>query len=304
VAAEELDLRAYLARLARQRESLALRELCGRQARLAKLQEDLVLRELCGLQAPQVASDLAAVAERQDDAMLQELYQWQAECAGAAAAQLGHGLLVPELWWPPAELAGAATAKPGEGLLLHHLGVPLCADGHTGVGVGNAPEVWAAPASLCSWGAAPRSPRVQQPAQASSLQAVMQEIAEVDAGSVILVRKIKKMGFSSRRLLRDHFSQFGMVAKVLMAHSRLKGSEQPRLRPASLGFVVMRSSAEAEHAFAAGSTQEVSGVSIDVLRFVRRGGGVPEGPDRGQGLDELPEDALPEEAVEAASEGP
>jgi hypothetical protein len=120
----------------------------------------------------------------------------------------------------------------------------------------------------------------------------MQQIAEVDPGSVILVRKIKKMGFSSRRLLRDHFSRFGAVAKVLMAHSRLKGSDQPRLRPASLGFVVMGSGAEAEHAFAAGPTQEVGGVSIDVLRFVRRGVGVSNDSDREQDQDELPEEAV------------
>merc|ERR1719161_3173488 len=59
---------------------------------------------------------------------------------------------------------------------------------------------------------------------------------------VIIVRKIKKLGFESPQLLDKYFSQFGEVKELLVAHSHVKPtSKRPngRVRPAALGFVVM-----------------------------------------------------------------
>merc|ERR1719161_1315682 len=72
---------------------------------------------------------------------------------------------------------------------------------------------------------------------------------------VIIVRKIKKLGFESPQILDEYFSQFGEVSELLVAHSHVKPTaKRPngRVRSAALGFVVMESGEAAEKAFKAG----------------------------------------------------
>merc|ERR1719313_3047599 len=69
---------------------------------------------------------------------------------------------------------------------------------------------------------------------------------------VIIVRKIKKLGFESPQLLDAHFSQFGEVKELLVAHSHVKPTtKRPngRVRPAALGFVVMDKQEAVQKAF-------------------------------------------------------
>merc|ERR1719313_2954546 len=87
---------------------------------------------------------------------------------------------------------------------------------------------------------------------------------------VIIVRKIKKLGFESPQLLDEYFSQFGEVKELLVAHSHVKPtSKRPngRVRPAALGFVVMGTEEGAQNAFKAGTEQMLCGLSIELAPF-------------------------------------
>jgi len=87
---------------------------------------------------------------------------------------------------------------------------------------------------------------------------------------VIIVRKIKKLGFESPQILDEHFSQYGEVKELLVAHSHVKPTaKRPngRVRPAALGFVVMATPEGAQNAFKAGTDQVIGGVGIELAPF-------------------------------------
>jgi len=87
---------------------------------------------------------------------------------------------------------------------------------------------------------------------------------------VIIVRKIKKLGFESPQILDEHFSQYGEVKELLVAHSHVKPTaKRPngRVRPAALGFVVMDTAEATRNAFEAGTNQIIGGVSIELAPF-------------------------------------
>jgi len=96
-----------------------------------------------------------------------------------------------------------------------------------------------------------------------TLQAIMQNLQEVDAAQVVIVRKIKHLGFNSAKALRRHYSTFGKVERVLVSYSHV----QSRVRPASLGFIVMGDKETADKVLAAGSEQVVGTVPITVGPF-------------------------------------
>merc|ERR1719301_186425 len=77
---------------------------------------------------------------------------------------------------------------------------------------------------------------------------------------VIIVRKIKKLGFESPQLLDEHFSQHGEVKELLVAHSHVKPTaKRPsgRVRPAALGFVVMADAEAVQNVLKAGTEQMI-----------------------------------------------
>jgi len=87
---------------------------------------------------------------------------------------------------------------------------------------------------------------------------------------VIIVRKIKKLGFESPQILDDHFSQYGEVKELLVAHSHVKPtSKRPngRVRPAALGFVVMATPEGTHNAFKGGTNQIIGDVSVELAPF-------------------------------------
>jgi len=103
-----------------------------------------------------------------------------------------------------------------------------------------------------------------------SLRQDLELLRERQPECVIIVRKIKKLGFESPQILDDHFSQFGEVKELLVAHSHVKPtSKRPngRVRPAALGFVVMATPEATENAFKAGTDQMIAGVSIELAPF-------------------------------------
>merc|ERR1719281_1407500 len=87
---------------------------------------------------------------------------------------------------------------------------------------------------------------------------------------VIIVRKIKQLGFESPQLLEQYFSQYGEVKELLVAHSHVKPTaKRPngRTRPAALGFVVMASAEAAQKVFLAGTDQMIGGFDIELAPF-------------------------------------
>jgi hypothetical protein len=87
---------------------------------------------------------------------------------------------------------------------------------------------------------------------------------------VVIVRKIKKLGFESPQILDQYFSQYGEVKELLVAHSHVKPTaKRPngRVRPAALGFVVMATEEGVQNAFKAGTEQMLHGCSIELAPF-------------------------------------
>lgn len=95
------------------------------------------------------------------------------------------------------------------------------------------------------------------------MQEILQTLKTVDQQHVIIVRKIKKLGFNSATALRQHFGRCGTVERIFVSHSHLHS----RTRPASLGFVVMDSAESREAALAMGAEQVVRDITIYVGPF-------------------------------------
>lgn len=107
-----------------------------------------------------------------------------------------------------------------------------------------------------------------------SMAVHLEKLKEHPNGHSLIVRKIKQLGFQSPEILKEHFEQYGEVSEVMVAHSITKPSAKRtkgRVRPAAVGFVVMRSLEGAEAAFAAGEEQMVKvtspGAVIGVARY-------------------------------------
>jgi len=103
-----------------------------------------------------------------------------------------------------------------------------------------------------------------------SLRQDLELLRQRQPENVIIVRKIKKLGFESPQMLDDHFSQYGEVKELLVAHSHVKPSaKRPngRVRPAALGFIVMADAEAAQKAFKAGTDQMICGTSVELAPF-------------------------------------
>mmetsp|Transcript_21148 Transcript_21148/g.58638 ORF Transcript_21148/g.58638 Transcript_21148/m.58638 type:complete len:569 (-) Transcript_21148:271-1977(-) len=112
-----------------------------------------------------------------------------------------------------------------------------------------------------------------------TLRMHLRSLIKIDSGRILIVRKINRLGFSSPELLEKHYTWYGTVERVLVAHSRVKSSSvavqagsnlTSRLRPSGLGFVVMSKPEEAEAILAEGPEQIVCGAVIRVQQFERR----------------------------------
>lgn len=100
------------------------------------------------------------------------------------------------------------------------------------------------------------------------LQALQME----DPGSVLITRRLHRLGFNSAEKLKQHFENYGVVREVLVPHSRVKASpgRRARTRPAAIGFVIMESAEAAYAALAEGQEHMVEGIQINVQAFERR----------------------------------
>lgn len=104
----------------------------------------------------------------------------------------------------------------------------------------------------------------------ATMKTIFDVISMEDPGSVIIVRRINKMGFASQDILQKFFSRSGAVKGVHMAHSRVatRGKKAGwRMRPASVGFVVMQSPITAARIITEGKERNVDGYQVILQPF-------------------------------------
>lgn len=87
----------------------------------------------------------------------------------------------------------------------------------------------------------------QAPYNTMTLPDVFKLLESEDPECVICVKKIHKLGFRSVKFLRQYFSQFGVITRIVVLPSRQKdigspyGTSVSTFRPASMCFIVMSS---------------------------------------------------------------
>merc|ERR1719492_723066 len=120
---------------------------------------------------------------------------------------------------------------------------------------------------------------VGAPWHQETLRMHLRSLINVDSGRVLIVRKINRLGFASQAILHEHFSWYGVVERVLVAHSRVKSTSaadkgaspvSSRLRPSGLGFLVMSRVEDAQAILANGSQQPVNGIMVRIQQFQRQ----------------------------------
>lgn len=106
-----------------------------------------------------------------------------------------------------------------------------------------------------------------------TLRTHLRELQGTDPRKVLVIRKIKALGLEAAAALRGHYSKFGNVEQIYVAHSYGKSTSSngaTRLRPSSPGFLVMARIQDAEAILQQGEQQRVDGAEIQVHRFEHR----------------------------------
>jgi len=109
---------------------------------------------------------------------------------------------------------------------------------------------------------------------ASSLRSHFSELDQVPCDRIFLVRKIQRLGLNSADAVRAHFSVYGDVEDVLVAHSPvLSGCKTyvRRFRPSNLAIVTMKTPEMAKRVHAQGKDQLIQGSFVRVEPYERRG---------------------------------
>lgn len=106
--------------------------------------------------------------------------------------------------------------------------------------------------------------------QGETLRTHLEALAGEDSNRILIVRRINRLGFESPTFLEKHFSEYGKVSRVFVAHSRVKPSAKrpvPRVRPAGLGFVLMDNVEDANRIATAGPEMTINNVNIEVKLY-------------------------------------
>lgn len=102
----------------------------------------------------------------------------------------------------------------------------------------------------------------------------LKKLDHVDPRCVVGVRKINRLGFEARDLLREHFSRYGAVEDILLSGAEEKGAvaggPRVRVRPSGFGFVVFESVEAAATVLRDGPAQVINDSEILVNSFERR----------------------------------
>mmetsp|Transcript_72267 Transcript_72267/g.228376 ORF Transcript_72267/g.228376 Transcript_72267/m.228376 type:complete len:377 (-) Transcript_72267:159-1289(-) len=107
-----------------------------------------------------------------------------------------------------------------------------------------------------------------------TLSSSLQLLSHENPDCLFIVRHINKLGFKASRTLKRHYSAYGAVVRVLVAHSTVRQHGSPdchaRRRPSSLGFLQMATPEAVKAILAAGPEQEVDGAMIRIQKFERQ----------------------------------
>ncbi|CAK0834654.1 unnamed protein product [Prorocentrum cordatum] len=99
----------------------------------------------------------------------------------------------------------------------------------------------------------------------------MRSLQGEDPQRMLVARRCHTLGFDSAEILTSHFSQFGRVSKVLVAHSKVRPRRDcvhsARTRPGSIAFVLMADAAAIEGIWQSGGVQMVAGRWISIEPF-------------------------------------
>jgi len=121
--------------------------------------------------------------------------------------------------------------------------------------------------------------------QNDTLRSHLTDLLSEDPNSIFITRRINKLGFCSREILKQHYSKYGKVLRVLVATSKVKpfrdARGQMRTRPGGLGLIVMQNAEQVRAILAAGEEQDVSGHQIRVQCFERPQAEEPWGAEPG-----------------------
>jgi hypothetical protein len=96
-----------------------------------------------------------------------------------------------------------------------------------------------------------------------TLRECLRDVQDIDPSRVVVIRGTSRLGFESHDALRRHFSQYGGIHRVLMAHSRVKN----RMRPGNMGFVVMQTSGSVKRILSEGTVHFVADVRTRIENF-------------------------------------
>lgn len=119
-------------------------------------------------------------------------------------------------------------------------------------------------------GEEPRGIPAKKQAREDTLRTYLEDLRSKDPRCVFVARRINKLGFKSKSHLQKYFAWYGKVSRVLVAHSKVKASEEctySRTRPGNFGFVIMSSAEDVQKILAEGQWHTVLGVEIQVHKF-------------------------------------
>jgi hypothetical protein len=101
---------------------------------------------------------------------------------------------------------------------------------------------------------------------AESLATHLHDLAQLEGDRVLMVRKINHIQGDPAAALKAYFSKFGTVERVMMSATR-STTKPTRLRPATIGFLVMDTYDAVQAALAAGPDHVVADVTIITSTF-------------------------------------
>jgi hypothetical protein len=107
-----------------------------------------------------------------------------------------------------------------------------------------------------------------------SMKDKLKALERQDPATILIARRIHRLGFSSADSLEAYLNQYAKVDSIHMAHSHVKTKGWPeghrRLRPAAVGFIVMDSLEDAAKVLAMGSDHTINNISVSINAFVPR----------------------------------
>jgi len=166
------------------------------------------------------------------------------------------------------QVRNGGQCRPDEGKMPKERGVPRDAANSAVGAAATSPPQDPSSHSLTS---------PSHPDESHTLSSSLQLLSAEDPDTLLIVRRIGKLGFKASRILKEHFTAQGAaVVRVLVATSTVRegdgkqGRIVMRRRPGSLGFVQMHSALGVQCVLAHGEEQYVEGASILVQKFERQ----------------------------------